>query len=90
MSYKLLLAAALSATVLPAAAFAGSQVTVNVNGLDAKATQAAILQAAQTACRNELANDSDLVKFYARPGCVSAAVADANARLASMRGLASR
>ena len=82
------LAAALGAFALPA--IAGTVVTVNVVGLDSKAAHTVIYHAAQQACRVELADESQLVQFYNRPACISGAVATAEAKLASMRGLASR
>lgn len=88
MYRKLILAAALGALASPA--LAATQVIVNVAGLDDRAAHAVIVRAAQTACRAELAGSTDLVKFYVRPDCVSVAVADAEARLAAMRGLATQ
>jgi hypothetical protein len=40
---------------------------VKVAGLDAKAAHAAILQAAQAACRAELADQSSIVRAYTQP-----------------------
>ncbi len=88
MIRKFAIAAAFAALAVPA--FAGTQVTVNVAGLDAKAAHAVILQAAQQACRAELAQDSSLVQFYTHADCISATVATAEAKYASMRGLATR
>jgi hypothetical protein len=88
MFRTLTLAAALGALALPATA--ATTVTVSVVGLDSKAAHAVIFHAAQQACRTELSGESDLVKFYARPTCISDAVTTAETKLASMRGLASR
>jgi hypothetical protein len=90
MFRTLALAAAVAAFAVPALAAPATQVTINVAGMDAKTAHAAIVQAAQQACRAELADYSDLVKFYARPACLSATVATAQAKFAAMRGLASR
>jgi len=89
MIRKFAIAAAFAAFAVPAMA-GSTQVTVNVAGLDAKAAHAVILQAAQQACRAELAQDSSLVQFYTHADCISATVATAEAKYASMRGLASR
>ena len=88
MFRKLALAAAVAAFAVPA--FAGTAVTVNVAGLDAKAAHAVILQAAQKACRSELADQSALVRFYTHSECITDTVNEAEAKFASMRGLASR
>ena len=88
MFRKLALAAAVAAFAVPA--FAGTAVTVNVAGLDAKAAHAVILQAAQKACRAELADQSMLVRFYVHSECITDTVNEAEAKFASMRGLASR
>ena len=88
MFRTIVLAAALGAVALPA--FAATAVTINVAGLDAKSTQAAIFHAAQAACRTELATETDLVRHYVWADCVHDAVAGADAKLASMGGLASR
>ena len=78
----------LPAIALPAAAH--TEVKVSVAGLDAKAAHAVILQAAQAACREELAGQSTLVQFYTRPDCINTAVAKAETNYSNMRGLASR
>jgi hypothetical protein len=88
MFRKLVLAAAFAAIALPAAAH--TEVKVSLVGLDAKAAHAAIVQAAQAACREELAGESTLVQFYTRPDCVNTAVAKAETTYSNMRGLASR
>jgi len=88
MFRKLVLAAAFAAIAIPAAA--ETTVTVKVAGLDAKAAHAVILQAAQAACREELAGQSSLVQFYTRPDCINSAVAKAETTYSNMRGLASR
>ena len=88
MFRSFVLAAALAAIALPAAAH--TVVTVNVAGLDAKAAHAAIVGAAQAACRIELRDETDNVRFYARPTCIASAVATAETKYASLRGLASR
>jgi hypothetical protein len=88
MIRKLAITAAIAAFAVPA--FAGTQVTVNVAGLDAKSAHVAIVQAAQKACRTELADESSLVRFYTHSDCVTAAVTTAEAKYASMRGMASR
>jgi hypothetical protein len=88
MFRTLTLAAALAALALPAAA--ATTVTVNVVGMDSKAAHDVIVHAAQQACATELSGETDLVRFYARPTCISEAVTTAEAKLASMRGLASR
>jgi|HubBroStandDraft_1064217.scaffolds.fasta_scaffold40766_2 hypothetical protein len=90
MFRTLSIAAALAATALPAFADPAS-VSINVAGLTDKAVHAAIVQAAQAACREELATSSLTVQFYARPGCVNETVARAETKLAQMHGaLASR
>jgi hypothetical protein len=88
MFRTLVLAAALGALALPAVA--GTAVTVNVVGLDGKAAHAVIYHAAQQACRVELSDETQQVQFYNRPACISSAVTTAEAKLASLRGLASR
>ena len=88
MFRKFALAAAFAAIALPAAAH--TEVKVNVAGLDAKAAHAAIVQAAQAACREEMAGQTSLVQFYNRPDCINAAVAKAETTYSNMRGLASR
>jgi hypothetical protein len=88
MLRNILLAAAFGAVAVPA--FADTAVRVSVAGLDAKAAHTAIFHAAQLACRVELAQESDVVRFYNRPACVQAAIADAETRFSAMRGLASR
>ena len=82
------LAAALGAVALPA--FAGTAVTINMAGLDAKAAHAAIVHAAQAACRTELADETTIVQYYARPECVHGAVVTAETKYSAMRSLASR
>jgi hypothetical protein len=88
MFRKLVLAAAFAAIAIPAAA--ETTVTVKVAGLDAKAAHAAILQAAQVACRAELADQSSIVRSYTQPDCIRSAVATAETKYADMRGLATR
>ena len=88
MFCKLAAAAMLAAIALPAAAH--TAIKVNVAGMDAKAVHDAIVQAAQTACRAELADQSTLVQFYDRAGCIDAAVAKAETTYSNSRGLASR
>jgi len=89
MLRKIMLAVALAGLAAPA--LADTKVVVNLTGMDDKAAHAAILHAAQLACRAELAEDSDLVRFYARPICLDATVAHAEAKYQEMRGgLASR
>jgi len=88
MFRKFVLAAAFAAIALPAAAH--TEVKVSLAGLDAKAAHAAIVQAAQAACRQELAGESSLVQFYNRADCVNAAVARAETTYSNARGLASR
>jgi hypothetical protein len=88
MIRTLALAAILGAVAVPA--FAGTQVTVNVGGLSDAQAHRAIEQAAQTACRAELADETQLVQYYARPDCLQAAIATAEAKYNSMRRLASR
>jgi hypothetical protein len=88
MFRKLTLTAAFAAIALPAAAH--TEVKVSVAGLDAKAAHAVIVQAAQAACRAELADQTALVQFYTRPGCIDAAVAKAETSYSNMRGLAAR
>ena len=94
MIRKFAIAAAFAAFAVPAfagaPATAGAQVTVNVAGLDAKAAHAVIVQAAQQACRAELANETTQVQFYLHADCINSTVATAEAKYASMRGLASR
>lgn len=89
MFRKLILAAAFGALSVPAFADP-SQVTVKVAGLDAKAAHEAIYHAAQVACREALADETDQVKFYVHADCVSGAVAAAETKYQSMRALASR
>ena len=50
MFRKLALAAAVAAFAVPA--FAATQVTINVTGLDAKSAHAVIVQAAEKACQS--------------------------------------
>jgi hypothetical protein len=88
MFRKLALAAILAAAAFPA--LAETAVTVNLAGLDAKAAHAAILHAAQVACRAELSDQSDTIRFYTRPACIQSAATTAEAKYLSMRGLASR
>ncbi len=88
MFRKLVLTAALGALASPA--FADTAVTVKVAGLDPKAAHEAILRAAQQACRLELADQTDLVRFYVAPTCLDQTMARAEARYAEMRALASR
>jgi len=88
MFRKLALAATIAAFAAPA--FAGTAVTINVAVLDAKAAHAMIVKAAQQACQAELADQSTLVKFYTHGECVSDTVNQAEAKYASMRGLATR
>ncbi len=88
MFRKLVLAATFAAIALPAAAH--TEVKVSLAGLDAKSAHAAIVQAAQAACREELAGQSTLVQFYARPECINSAVAKAETTYSNSRGLASR
>ena len=83
------LAAVVAAIALPALADP-TAVPVNVAGMDSKAAHTAIVHAAQQACRAAFADSSQLVTFYARPDCITHAVAQADAKFASMRGLASR
>ena len=90
MFRTLALAAALAAIALPALAAPAASVTINVSGMDTKTAHAAIVQAAQTACNAELSDSSQLVQFYARPGCVTDTVARAESKLNEMRALASR
>jgi hypothetical protein len=89
MFRKFLLAAAIGALSVPAFA-EPAKVTVNVAGMDAKAAHEAIFHAAQVACREALADETDLVKFYVRADCISGAIAAADTKYESMRGLASR
>jgi hypothetical protein len=79
MVRTLLLATALGALALPA--FAETSIKVDLTGLDAKATHVAILRAAQTACRVELHDESDLELFYDRPDCLNEAIDRAEASL---------
>jgi hypothetical protein len=88
MIRKLALAAAIAAFAVPA--FAGTEVTIKVAGLNAKATHEAIVQAAQEACRAAFTGESSLVQFYNRPDCISHAVATAEAKYTAQRGFASR
>jgi hypothetical protein len=88
MFRKLVLATAFAALAVPA--LADTAVTVNVGGLDAKSAHAVIFQAAQQACRLELADQTQLVQYYNRPACLHSAVAKAETKYAAMRGLASR
>jgi len=79
MVRTLLLATALGALALPA--FAETSVKVDITGLDAKAAHTAILRGAQTACRVELNDESDLELFYDRPDCLNEAIDRAEASL---------
>jgi len=88
MFRKFALAATIAAFAVPA--FASTQVTVNVAGLDAKSAHAVIVQAAQKACQAELSDQSALVRFYTHSECITDTVKEAEAKYASMRGLASR
>jgi hypothetical protein len=78
MFRTLLLASALGAMALPAAA--GTSVTVNLAGLDAKAAHTAIVRAAQAACRAELSDETEQQLFYNRPECLNDAIGRAEAR----------
>jgi hypothetical protein len=89
MFRKFLLAAALGSLAVPAFADP-AQVTINVSGMDPKAAHEAIYHAAQVACRAALADETELVKFYNRAECINGAVASAETKYQSMRGLASR
>jgi hypothetical protein len=88
MFRKILLAGALGVLATPA--FAATQVTVNLAGLDAKAVHAVIYHAAQAACRAELADETPLVQFYNRPTCITETVNRAEAKLETMHVMASR
>jgi len=88
MFRKFAFAALLAAIAVPAAAH--TAVKVNVAGMDAKAVHVAIVQAAQAACRAELADQTALVQFYDRPGCIDTAVAKAETSYSNSRGLAAR
>ena len=88
MFRKFALAATVAAFAVPA--FATTQVSVKVSGLDAKSAHEAIVQAAQKACRAELADQTMLVRFYTHAQCIDSAVNEAEAKYAVMRGLASR
>jgi UrcA family protein len=79
MFRALAIAAAVSAAALPAAA---ESVTVNVNGLDAKAAHAKIVRAAEQACSAVL-QDGAVVRYYEMSLCVSDAVAAAEAKFAA-------
>jgi hypothetical protein len=81
-------AALLAATAVPAAAH--TAIKVNIAGMDAKAVHTAIVQAAQAACRAELADQTTLVQFYDRPGCIDTAVAKAESSYSNNRALAAR
>jgi len=87
MVRTLLLATALGALALPA--FAETSIKVDLTGLDAKATHVAILRAAQTACRVELNDESDLELFYDRPDCLNEAIDRAEASLSPTAASAS-
>jgi len=79
MIRTLLITAALGAMALPAAA--ATSVTVNVGGLDAKATHATIVRAARSACSAELRDSSPLEQYYLQPECMRAAIARAESTL---------
>ena len=79
MYRTLLLATAVAALALPAAAATG--IKINIDGLDVKAARAAILHAAQAACRIELSDELPLEVFYDRPECLSDAIGRAEASL---------
>ena len=79
MYRTLLLATAVAALALPAAA--ATSIKINIDGLDAKAARAAILHAAQAACRIELSDELPLEVFYDRPECLSDAICRAEASL---------
>ncbi len=88
MFRKIAFAIAFGAIAAPA--FAGTDVIVNVGGLDASAAHAAIFRAAQAACQAALADESQLVRFYEHASCIDRSVTSADAKYAAMRGLASR
>jgi len=88
MIRKLMMAVAVAGVAAPA--FAGTQVVVDVSRLQPAAAHAAILRAAQSACFAALQDESATVQYYVRPDCVERTVATAEAKYATMRGLASR
>jgi UrcA family protein len=90
MIRTLTLAAIAAAFALPALAEPAASVTIKVAGLDAKTAHAAILQAAQEACRTELTPSSMTVRFYAQQSCVSDTVARAETKFSEMNAFASR
>ncbi len=75
MYRKLLLAAAIAAVAAPA--LAQTTVKVSVAGLDAKAAQAKIWNAAKVACRVELASLPETLKYATYMPCVEQAAAAA-------------
>ncbi len=83
MLRTLVLAAAALALALPAAA--ATTVTVNVAGLDATAARATITQAAHEACVREFRYESTFDQHYARPICIQAAIAHAEAALDTVK-----
>ncbi len=80
MFRTLTLAAALGALALPAAA---ASVTINVAGLDPKAANEKIVEAAVKACNIELRDAGPTDQFYGQADCVERAVSDAEARVAA-------
>ena len=86
MYRKLMLAAALAATAAPA--FADTSIAINVAGLDPATAHAEIYQAAQVACRAELAEWSLIVQFYAHPICMRETIAKAEADYEAMNNAA--
>ncbi len=88
MYRKLILAAAIAAVAAPA--FAQTTVKVNVAGLDAKAAQARIWEAAKAACRTEQAGLPDALKAYTYMPCVEKAAAAAMPAVVADRDTASR
>jgi hypothetical protein len=79
LSSAVLGAAFMAALALPAVA--ETTVKVDVAGLSAPAAHAKIVEAAQAACRVELRDASRLEQYYLHSGCISDAIASAEAQL---------
>jgi hypothetical protein len=77
--------AAVSAAALALPAAAETTLKVDVNGLAPAAVHAKIVQAARAACRVELRNSTTPDQYFQQAGCISDAVAGAEAQLKTMR-----
>jgi len=87
MIRTLALAAVIGSFALPAMA---ASVTVNVAGLDAKATHEKIVDAARHACSIEHSTGNNVVEYYTQDACVAEATAAAEAKLDAQNEAAHR